>query len=119
MLTIYEYPSCSTCKKAKKFLKDNNIKANFFNVKEKTPSVEELLKIVNKFEIPIKSLFNTSGLVYRELNLKEKLPSLSTNEALSLLSSNGMLIKRPLVFDLKKNILLIGFKEENWKNSIL
>ena len=122
MLTIYEYPTCSTCRKAKKLLTENNIEATYFNVKEKTPTVAEFKKIIKTFDLPLKKLkklFNTSGLVYKELGLKDKLETLSLDEALTLLHENGMLIKRPLAFDLKNDILLLGFKEETWEKALL
>ena len=119
MLTIYEYPTCSTCRKAKKLLTENNIEATSFNVKEKTPTVAEFKKIIKTFDLPLKKLFNTSGLVYKELGLKDKLETLSLEEALTLLHENGMLIKRPLAFDLKNDILLLGFKEETWEKALL
>lgn len=119
MLTIYEYPSCSTCRKAKKLLTENKIEATYFNVKENTPSIEELQHIIEKFELPLKKLFNTSGLVYKELGLKDKLATLTQEEALKLLHENGMLIKRPLAFDFKNDILLLGFKEELWEKALL
>ena len=98
MLTIYEYPTCSTCRKAKKLLTENNIEATYFNVKEKTPTVAEFKKIIKTFDLPLKKLFNTSGLVYKELGLKDKLETLSLDEALTLLHENGMLIKRPSIW---------------------
>ena len=119
MLTIYEYPTCSTCRKAKKLLTENNIEATYFNVKEKPPTVAEFKKIIKTFELPLKKLFNTSGLVYKELGLKDKLETLSLDEALTLLHENGMLIKRPLAFDFKNDILLLGFKEETWEKALL
>ena len=72
MLNIYEYPTCSTCRKAKKLLTENNIEATYYNVKEKTPTVDEFKKIIETFDLPLKKLFNTSGLVYKELGLKGK-----------------------------------------------
>ena len=119
MLYIYEYPTCSTCKKAKKLLTENNIEAHYYNVKETTPSEEDFEKILNTFNIPLKKLFNTSGNLYKELGLKDKLETLSLDEALTLLHENGMLIKRPLAFDLKNDILLLGFKEEAWEKALL
>ena len=119
MLTVYELPTCSTCRKAKKLLTTSNIPAKFFNLKETTPSVEDFKRILEQFDIPLKKLFNTNGLVYKELNLKDKLDTLTVDEALTLLSENGMLVKRPLVFDLDNDILLLGFKEEEWRKAIL
>ena len=119
MLTIYEYPTCSTCRKAKKLLLEHNIEANYFNVKETTPTIKEFKKIIETFDLPLKKLFNTSGLVYKELDLKNKLDTLSLDEALGLLHNNGMLIKRPLAFDFDNDILLLGFKEETWETALL
>ena len=118
MLNIYEYPTCSTCRKAKKLLLEHNIEANYFNVKETTPTIEEFKKIIETFDLPLKKLFNTSGLVYKELGLKDKLATLTQEEALKLLHENGMLIKRPLAFDFKNDILLLGFKEELWEKAL-
>ena len=88
-------------------------------LKKKTPPVAEFKKIIKTFDLPLKKLFNTSGLVYKELGLKDKLETLSLDEALTLLHENGMLIKRPLAFDLKNDILLLGFKEETWEKALL
>ena len=119
MLYIYEYPTCSTCKKAKKLLTTHSSEATYFNVKEATPTVDTFKKIIETFDLPLKKLFNTSGLVYKELNLKNKLDTLSLDEALELLHNNGMLIKRPLAFDFENDILLLGFKEESWETALL
>ena len=119
MLTVYELPTCSTCRKAKRLLKDKNISVNYINLKETPPSVEEFKKILETFDIPLKKLFNTNGQLYKEMNLKDKLQTLSVDEALLLLSENGMLVKRPLVIDFDNDILLLGFKEEEWLKAIL
>lgn len=119
MLNIYEYPTCTTCKKAKKLLTENNIEAEYYNVKENTPSVEDFEKILNTFNIPLKRLFNTSGNLYKEMKLKDKFDTLTVKEAVKLLHENGMLIKRPLVFDFDNDILLLGFKEEEWEKALL
>ena len=113
-MEFIEYSKCSTCKKAKKFLDDNNIKYVDRAIKENTPTCEEISLWVNKFSIPIKKLFNTSGVKYRELNLKEKLDCMSDDEKIKLLSSDGMLIKRPLL--VSDDVVLIGFKEKEWKD---
>ena len=108
-----EYPKCSTCKRAKKWLEENKIQFKERNIIEETPTIEELKKWIKESGREIKSFFNTSGLKYKELNLKEKLKDMSDEEKIELLSSDGMLIKRPL-FISEKNVL-IGFKEEMWK----
>lgn len=112
-MELIQYSKCSTCKKAKKFLEDNNIKFNSREIKEEIPTYDELKTWIEKNNLNINKLFNTSGLVYKELNLKDKLNILSDDEKINLLSSNGMLIKRPLLVD--NNKILIGFKENEWK----
>lgn len=112
-----EYPKCSTCKKAKKWLEENNIEFTDRNIIEETPTFEELSKWIEETGEEIKKWFNTSGLKYKELNLKEKLANMSDKEKIELLASDGMLIKRPLLITSRGN--LIGFKEENWKKLIL
>lgn len=111
--TFIEYPRCSTCKKAKKFLEDNNIEFKHRNIVDETPTVKELSKWIEQSKQDIKKWFNTSGLKYKELNLKEKLLSMSDKEKIQLLASDGMLIKRPLLISDKG--IFIGFKEEQWK----
>lgn len=108
-----EYPKCSTCKKAKKWLEDNKIEFIDRNIVEDTPSIEELKEWIENSELQINKWFNTSGMKYRELNLKEKLVNMSDKEKIELLASDGMLIKRPVLIS-EKGILL-GFKEEKWK----
>ncbi len=111
-MQFIEYPKCSTCKNAKKFLEERKISFVDRNIVTDTPRQEELRLWQQKFKIPIKKFFNTSGLKYKELNLKEKLSNMSDDEKIELLSSNGMLIKRPLLVD--DNFILIGFKEDEW-----
>ena len=113
-MQFINYSKCSTCKNAKKYLDDNNIEYTDRQIKEDTPTKEELKKWIDKFNIDIKKLFNTSGLIYRDLNLKEKLNDMSMDEKLNLLSSNGMLIKRPLL--VSNDNILIGFKKKEWDN---
>lgn len=114
MQTIFiEYPKCSTCQKAKKWLQTNNIEFISRNIIESTPTIEELSNWIKISNQEIKKWFNTSGLKYKELNLKEKLLTMSDKEKIELLSSDGMLIKRPLLISNKG--ILIGFKEEIWK----
>lgn len=112
-MQLIGYSKCSTCKNAIKWLEINNVSFNFREIKEDTPTVEELNLWINNFNIPIKKLFNTSGLKYKELNLKDKLDSMSDIEKIELLSSDGMLIKRPLLVSDSK--ILIGFKEKEWE----
>ena len=113
-LTYYGYPKCSTCRKAKKWLELNGLEYNEVNIAETPPSEEELGEIIKASELDIKKFFNTSGKVYRELQLKEKLPTMSEAEKIKLLSSNGMLIKRPIVHGNGKTT--VGFKEEEYGN---
>ena len=113
MLKFYQYPKCSTCKKAKAFLKANGITFQDINIKEKTPTIAELKLMLSTYNGELKKLFNTSGLIYRELGLKDKIADMKVSEALSLLKKNGMLIKRP--FLLSKKVQLVGYKEKEWK----
>ncbi len=109
-----EYPKCSTCKKAKKWLEENDIEFIDRNIVEKVPTTEELNIWIKESKQDIKKWFNTSGLKYKELNLKEKLSTMTDKEKIELLASDGMLIKRPLLISDK--CIMIGFKEENWKS---
>ena len=110
------YPKCSTCKKAEKFLKENNIEFINRNIVEENPSAEELALWMEKSGLEPRKFFNTSGVLYREMNLKDKIKTMSKEEMIEILSTNGMLVKRPLlVMDDK---LLVGFKEENYKEII-
>ena len=108
-----EYPKCSTCKNAKKWLIQNNIEFDDRNIVENTPTKEELEKWIKQSKKEIKKFFNTSGLKYKELNLKEKLPNMTDKEKIELLSNDGMLIKRPLLITDKE--ILVGFKEKEWE----
>ena len=111
-----EYPKCSTCKKAKKWLEENNIEFEDRNIVEETPTVKELTEWIKKSKEDVRRWFNTSGLKYKELNLKEKLLTMNEEEKITLLASDGMLIKRPLVISDKG--ILVGFKEEKWKEML-
>lgn len=111
-----EYPKCSTCKKAKKWLEENNIKFKERNIVEETPTEKELNEWIKESKIEIKKWFNTSGLKYKELNLKEKLQNMSKEEKIELLASDGMLIKRPILITEKD--IFIGFNEEQWKTKL-
>lgn len=108
-----EYPKCSTCKKAKKWLEENNVDYVERNIVSDTPTVEELERWVRRSGKELKKWLNTSGLKYKELNLKEKLVDMSDKEKIELLASDGMLIKRPLLISDKG--VLVGFKEDEWK----
>ncbi len=113
-MLFIEYNKCSTCKRAKKFLDDHNIDYIDRPIKEENPTYEEISNWIKKYNIDIKKLFNTSGLKYRELNLKDRLTSMTDNEKINLLSSDGMLVKRPLL--ISDDQILIGFKEQQWNN---
>ena len=114
-MKIYQYPKCSTCRKAVKFLKQNAVEFEEVNIVETPPTIAELQQMLLSLDDK-KKLFNTSGLQYRELKLKNKLPEMKDEEALALLASNGMLIKRP--FLLGKNIALVGFNEAIWDEAL-
>ncbi len=116
MMLFIEYPKCSTCKKAKKYLDDNKCTYVDRNIVIDNPTKEEIKKWIKMSNKDINKFFNTSGLKYRELGLKDKLKLLSDEEKIELLSKDGMLVKRPiLVFD---NKVLVGFKESEWSNNI-
>ena len=108
-----EYPKCSTCKKAKKWLEDNSVEFTDRHIKEENPTAEELSEWHNKSGLPLKKFFNTSGVLYKELKLKDKLPEMSEQEQLELLATDGMLVKRPLIIG--DDFVLVGFKEAEWE----
>lgn len=112
-IQFIEYPPCSTCRKAKKQLQKHAIDFTPRHIVEDTPSVEELRSWKKQFDIELKKFFNTSGNVYKGLHLKDTLPSMSDEELLQLLASNGMLIKRPLL--VSDDQIIIGFNEENYE----
>ena len=107
------YPKCTTCQRAKKWLDDNKIKYELRDIKLDNPTLEELTEWYNKSGLPIKKFFNTSGLLYKSLDLKNKLPEMSEDEMLKLLATDGMLVKRPLLIG--DDFVLVGFKEAEWK----
>ena len=107
------YPKCSTCKKAKKWLDENNIEYNERDIKLENPSYDELKEWFEKSSLPLKKFFNTSGQLYRQLELKDKLPQMSEQEMIDLLATDGMLVKRPLL--ITENTVLVGFKEAEWE----
>lgn len=107
------YPKCSTCQKAKKWLEEQNINYMERNIAENNPSYEELKEWHARSGLPLKRFFNTSGLLYKEMKLRDKLPTMSEEEQLKLLASNGMLVKRPILID--EDTVLVGFKEAEWR----
>ncbi len=112
MIQFIEYPKCSTCKKAKKWLEEHQIEFQDRDITTETPTKEELRNYLKKSQYPIKKFFNTSGNLYKEFSLKEKLDTMSEEEKLELLSQHGMLIKRPLV--VSDSFILVGFREKEW-----
>lgn len=111
-IEFIEYPTCSTCRKAKKYLESHGVQLKSRHIVTETPTVEELKEWYTKSQLPLNKFFNTSGNVYKELHLKDKLPTMSDEEKLNLLASNGMLIKRPIV--VSDTQILVGFSEENY-----
>lgn len=111
------YPKCSTCIGAKKWLDSNGIKYNMRNIVENNPTKDELARIYKLSGLPLKRLFNTSGMLYRDLSIKDKLKGMSESEMLELLSTNGMLVKRPILVG--EDFALIGFKEIQWTDKLL
>lgn len=116
MIKIIQYPKCSTCKKAVKFLQDNNVEFESRDIKENNPTAEELKKWHEMSGLPLKRFFNTSGLKYKELGLKDKLPQLSEEEQYQLLATDGMLVKRPILIG--QDFVLVAFKETEWSEKI-
>jgi arsenate reductase len=107
------YPKCTTCQKAEKWLKENNIAYTLKHIKEENPTKEELKEWHEKSGLDIKKFFNTSGMLYKEMQLKDKLPNMTLEEKLDLLATDGMLVKRPLLVG--ENQVLVGFKEKEWE----
>lgn len=116
-MLLLQYQKCSTCKKAVEWLKSNHIAYEDRPVKEKNPTKEELVEWHRRSALPLKRFFNTSGNLYKELQLKEKLPSMTEEEQLELLATDGMLVKRPLVVG--EDFVLVGFKEAEWAEKLL
>ncbi len=111
------YPKCSTCQKAKAWLEAQGLEFEFRNIKEENPTVEELAVWQRKSGLPLKKFFNTSGLLYKDLKLKDRLPHMSEEEQLALLATDGMLVKRPLL--ITEETVLLGFKETQWAQILL
>ena len=114
MLKFICYPKFTTCQKAKKWLDDNKIEYELRDIKLNNPTIEELTEWYAKSGLPLKKFFNTSGLLYKSLDLKNKLPEMSEAEMLNLLSTDGMLVKRPII--VSDESVLVGFKEAEWES---
>ena len=112
MLNFICYPKCTTCQKAKKWLDDNNIEYELWDIKLENPSFEELTEWYKKSGLPLKKFFNTSGLLYKSMELKTKIPAMTEDEMLKLLATDGMLVKRPILVG--DDFVLVGFKESEW-----
>jgi arsenate reductase len=117
MMLFLEYPPCSTCRKARAWLDEHGVEYAARHIKEENPSYEELKLWYERSGLPLKKFFNTSGLLYKSLNLKEKLPAMTEEEQLRLLATDGMLVKRPLV--VLEDAVLTGFREAEWAASLL
>ncbi|MGN0475235.1 MAG: arsenate reductase family protein [Acutalibacteraceae bacterium] len=111
-MLFIQYPPCSTCQKAKKWLDEHGLNYTDRHVKEQNPSYEELKKWYEMSGLPLKRFFNTSGLLYKSMNLKDRLPTMSEEEQLRLLATDGMLVKRPIIVD--GDTVLTGFREAEW-----
>ncbi len=116
IVKVYCYPKCTTCKKALKWLDEQGKEYEAIDIKENNPSMEVLKDAYEKSGLPLKRFFNTSGMKYKELKLKDRLPSMTEEEQLELLASDGMLVKRPLV--LNGETVLTGFKEAEWQEKL-
>lgn len=115
-ILFLEYPPCSTCKKAKNWLDSHGISYTSRHIKEQNPSKEELALWYKQSGLPLKKFFNTSGLLYKSLGLKDKLPTMTEDEQLSLLATDGMLVKRPVI--VTDHCILVGFKENEWEEKL-
>ena len=115
-MLFIEYPKCSTCQKAKKWLEAQNAAFESRHIKDNPPTRDELKRWLEKSGLPLKRFFNTSGLLYKELRLKDKLPTMSEEEQLTLLASDGMLVKRPILAG--TDFVLVGFKEAEWSAAL-
>ena len=117
MYLFIHYPKCSTCQKAKKWLEAQGVAFEARHIVEENPTAEELSKWIAASGQPVKKFFNTSGMKYKELSLKDKLPSMTDEEQIALLATDGMLVKRPLVIG--NGVVLAGFKEDKWAEALL
>ena len=116
MIKFICYPKCTTCQKAKKWLDDNKFEYELRDIKESNPTLEDLSALYKMSGLPLKKFFNTSGLLYKSMELKDKLPTMSEEEQLKLLATDGMLVKRPLVIG--EGFVLVGFKESEWSGKL-
>ena len=116
MIKFICYPKCTTCQKAKKWLDDNKIEYELRDIKLENPTLQELTEWYNKSGLPLKRFFNTIGLLYKSLDLKNKIPTMTEDEMLRLLSTDGMLVKRPIIIG--ADFVLVGFKETEWTEKI-
>ncbi len=117
MILFVQYPKCSTCRKAKKWLDEHDIEYKSRHIIEENPTAEEIETWWNLSDLPLKRFFNTSGMKYRELKLKDKLPDMSEKEQFELLATDGMLVKRPIVVG--DDFVLVGFKEKEWEENLI
>lgn len=115
-MLFMEYPKCSTCKKAKKWLDERKISYTDRHIAEENPTYEELKEWHQRSGLPLKKFFNTSGLLYKEMNLKDRLPDMSEEEQLRLLATDGMLVKRPIV--VMEHTVFVGFHEHEWETEL-
>ena len=116
MIKFICYPKCTTCQKAKKWLCDNGVEHEMRDIKLENPTLEELSEWYKKSGLPLRKFFNTSGLLYKSMSLKEKLPQMTEEEMLALLSTDGMLVKRPILVG--DDFVLVGFKEAEWSDTL-
>ena len=117
MIKFLCYPKCTTCLRAKKWLDDNQIEYAFRDIKTENPTLDELTEWYRKSGLPLKKFFNTSGLLYKSLDLKNKIPNMTENEVLNLLATDGMLVKRPMLIG--DDFVLLGFNESDWKGVLI
>ncbi len=117
MITFLCYPKCTTCIKAQKWLDENGVKYSLRNIKEENPTFDEIVSWHRKSALPLKKFFNTSGLLYKSMNLKDKLGEMSEEEQYNLLASDGMLVKRPMI--IADELVLVGFKAEEWQKHLI
>ncbi len=117
MLIFIEYPKCTTCKRAKAWLDEAGIEYTDRNIKDENPTIDELREWYAKSGLPLKRFFNTSGMLYKQMSLKDNLPQMSEEEQLELLSTDGMLVKRPIIIN--DDTILVGFRQDEWEQKLL